>query len=71
VETHGSHAASMNDELVDRSGIAGPPDHWACTGSCSTRIRGATEEEQADVTHLMLNEVLPDVSGRARDGQPG
>jgi hypothetical protein len=37
----------------------------------NTRIRGATEEEQSDVTHLMLNEVLPDVAGRARDGQPG
>jgi len=81
-ETHSSHAASMNDELVDRFGIAGPPDHCIerLRGLMSlglhrivfnTRIRGATEEEKADVTHLMLNEVLPNVSGRARDGQPG
>ena len=32
---------------------------------------GTTEEEQADVTHLMLNEVLPDVAGRARFRTPG
>jgi 5,10-methylenetetrahydromethanopterin reductase len=81
-ETHSSHAASMNDELVDRFGIAGPPDHCIdrLRGLMSlgldrivfnTRIRGATEEEQADVTHLMLNEVLPNISGRARDGQSG
>jgi 5,10-methylenetetrahydromethanopterin reductase len=81
-ETHSSHAASMNDDLVDRFAIAGPPDH--CIERLrelmslglhrivfNTRIRGATEKEQADVTHLMLNEVLPNVSGRDRDGQPG
>lgn len=71
-ETHSSHAGSMNDELIDRFGIAGPPGYCAerlhelaALGLdrivFNTRIRGATPDEQVTVTDALLTEVLPAV----------
>ncbi|MFI5612729.1 LLM class flavin-dependent oxidoreductase [Amycolatopsis sp. NPDC051903] len=78
-ENRSSHAAAMSDELIDRFAVAGPPEY--CVRRLTelkalgldriifaTRIRGASEDEQAEAEHLLLDEVLPHVS--EREGAP-
>lgn len=73
-ETGTSQALAVSNEVIDRFGIAGPPEY--CVKRLrelmelgldrvvfSTRIRGATPEEQAVVTRLLLREVLPSLKG--------
>jgi 5,10-methylenetetrahydromethanopterin reductase len=80
-ENHSSHAESLDDDLVDRFGIAGPPEYCVERLSelkalgldrivFSTRIRGASAREQEDAARLLLTEVLPHVSDRDKGRGP-
>lgn len=77
-ESGTSQAAAMSDEVVDRLAIAGPPDY--CVKRLreimalgldrivfNTRVRGASEAEQAVISRLVLNEVVPNLRDAERD----
>jgi 5,10-methylenetetrahydromethanopterin reductase len=81
-ENHSSHAESVDADLVERFGIAGPPEHCVARLTelkalgldrivFNTRIRGASEREQADAARLLLTEVLPHVTDRKPDRNLG
>lgn len=72
-----SHAAAVSDDLVDRFGIAGPPEY--CVERLlqvqklgfdrlvfHLRVRGASPAEQETTTRLMLEEVLPNLRASSR-----
>jgi hypothetical protein len=72
----------VDADLVDRFGIAGPPEllvarlrELTALGLdrivFNTRIRGASEREQAEVARLLLTEVLPHVTDRKPDRDLG
>lgn len=69
-ETGTSHAAAVSQDLIDRYGIAGPPDY--CVERLRqvaelgldrlmfhSRVRGASPAEQEITTKLLLEEVIP------------
>jgi 5,10-methylenetetrahydromethanopterin reductase len=72
-----SQAAAVSDDLIDRFGIAGPPDY--CVERLRqvaelgfdrlvfhTRVRGASPAEQDVTTAMLIKEVLPGLRGSGR-----
>lgn len=71
-EIGASHTREVSDELIDRIAIVGSPDHCIerlrelmALGldriQFNVRVRGADADEQAVVTDLMVNAVLPGI----------